>query len=142
MTRGTWQVCDWAAKVEATGNCQRLTKPRIAYPNLKTDTPQCPDGQLQCGDGECINRQLFCDTNPDCRDGSDEVACGVDEDPNGADICNPAACVLPDCWCSPGELDLSIILANFPVFRINQSHHKIIKVKTISLHFNSSKNLL
>jgi len=95
------QVCDWAAKVEATGNCQRLTKPRIAYPNLKTDTPQCPDGQLQCGDGECINRQLFCDTNPDCRDGSDEVACGVDEDPNGADICNPAACVLPDCWCSP-----------------------------------------
>ena len=56
VTRGTWQVCDWAAKVEATGNCQRLTKPRIAYPNLKTDTPQCPDGQLQCGDGECINK--------------------------------------------------------------------------------------
>ena len=128
MTRGTWQVCDWAAKVEATGNCQRLTKPRIAYPNLKTDTPQCPDGQLQCGDGECINRQLFCDTNPDCRDGSDEVACGVDEDPNGADICNPAACVLPDCWCSPGELGLversmvhNIKLANFPVFGIIKS---------------------
>ena len=61
------QVCDWAAKVEATGNCERLTKPRIAYPNLNTDSPVCPDGQLQCGDGECINRQLFCDTSPDCR---------------------------------------------------------------------------
>ena len=105
-------------------NCDRLTKPRIARPNLVTDEPVCPDGQLQCGDGECINQQLFCDTNPDCRDGSDEVACGVDEDPNGADICNPAACVLPDCWCSPGELGLverPIILAKYPVFGIIKS---------------------
>ena len=37
-------------------NCDRLTKPRIARPNLVTDEPVCPDGQLQCGDGECINK--------------------------------------------------------------------------------------
>ena len=45
-------------------NCDQLTKPRSVRPNLHTDEPVCPDGQLQCGDGECIDKLLFCDDKP------------------------------------------------------------------------------
>jgi len=104
------QVCDWANKVE---NCDKLTKPRIARPNFKTDEPVCQVGKLQCGDGECIDQILFCDKNIDCQDGSDEVACGVDEDPNAAPKCDLSQCVLPECFCSPdgtqvpGDLEIT-----------------------------------
>jgi len=91
------QTCDWKAKVD---NCDRLSKPRLAKPNLKTEEPVCPDGQLQCGDGQCIDQILFCNKELDCNDGSDENACSVKEDPNRAPVCNTAECQLPECYCS------------------------------------------
>jgi len=112
------QTCDWKAKVD---NCDRLSKPRLVKPNLSTEEPVCPDGQLQCGNGECIAKNLFCDKKPDCADGSDENACGVDEDPNKADICNQAACLLPDCYCSadgtvaPGVEGSKLELSQLPM---------------------------
>jgi len=92
------QVCDWATKVE---NCDKLTKPRLAKPNFNTAEPVCQQGFLQCADGECLSKSVFCDKQIDCKDGSDENACGVNEDPNGAPKCDLAQCNLPDCFCSP-----------------------------------------
>ena len=55
------QTCDWRSKVF---NCDTLSKPQIAKPNLYTIEPVCPDDQIQCGSGECILRSLFCDKTP------------------------------------------------------------------------------
>lgn len=43
---------------------------------LHTDEPLCQDGFLACGDGNCIERGLFCNGEKDCSDGSDENTCG------------------------------------------------------------------
>lgn len=45
-------------------------------PLLHTDEPLCQDGFLACGDGNCIERGLFCNGEKDCSDGSDENTCG------------------------------------------------------------------
>lgn len=42
---------------------------------MKTDEPICPEGKLSCGNGECIEKELFCNDKPDCKDESDENAC-------------------------------------------------------------------
>lgn len=50
-------------------------EPRKVLPILKTDEPICPEGKLSCGNGECIEKELFCNDKPDCKDESDENAC-------------------------------------------------------------------
>lgn len=42
---------------------------------MKTDEPICPEGKLACGSGDCIEKELFCNGKPDCKDESDENAC-------------------------------------------------------------------
>jgi len=111
------QTCDWSSKVK---NCDRLSKPRKVRPNFNTDTPVCPSGELQCGSGDCLPKEVFCDRNIDCPDGSDEVACSIEEDPNRAPVCNLAQCQLPECYCSadgtiaPGVGDGKLEVSNIP----------------------------
>lgn len=105
------QSCNWATEVT---NCDRKTQPRKARPLLNTDEPLCEKAdQLACGDQVCIDKQLFCDGNADCNDGSDENACDMNTDPNRAEPCKIDSCQLPDCFCSedgtsiPGGLEPS-----------------------------------
>lgn len=51
-------------------------EPRKTLPILKTDEPRCPEGKLMCGNEDCIEKDLFCNGKPDCKDESDENACG------------------------------------------------------------------
>ena len=37
--------------------------------NITAMCQVCPDGELQCGNGECIGFEFFCDKKPDCADG-------------------------------------------------------------------------
>jgi hypothetical protein len=104
------QTCDWKTNVK---NCDQVEKPRKVLPILKTDEPVCPEGKLSCGNGECVEKELFCNGKPDCKDESDENACTVDLDPNRAPECDPTQCALPDCFCSadgtriPGNIEPS-----------------------------------
>jgi len=101
------QTCDWKWAVK---NCDKLTKEKKTKPLLFTDEPICQDNYLACGDGNCIERGLFCNGAKDCNDGSDENACDIDTDPNRAPACDKDICQLPDCFCSedgtevPGDL--------------------------------------
>ena len=52
-----------------------FSEPRKVLPKFKTDEPVCPDGKLSCGNGECVDKELFCNGKPDCKDESDENAC-------------------------------------------------------------------
>ena len=45
-------------------------------PLLVTDEPLCSGTDLACGNGKCIDKELFCDGKPDCEDQSDENSCG------------------------------------------------------------------
>lgn len=67
------QTCDWK---DAVKNCKLKNKERKVKPLLITDEPLCQDGFLACGDGNCIERGLFCNGEKDCADGSDENSCG------------------------------------------------------------------
>lgn len=52
-----------------------VAEPRKVLPIFRTDEPVCPEGKLSCGNGECIDKELFCNGKPDCKDESDENAC-------------------------------------------------------------------
>ncbi len=49
------QTCDWKANVD---NCDKLSKPRNPKPDFATAEPVCPDGQLQCRSGECLDQVI------------------------------------------------------------------------------------
>ncbi|XP_076062911.1 chitin deacetylase 1-like isoform X2 [Oratosquilla oratoria] len=107
------QTCDWQEKVK---NCNRKEKERVARPLINTVEPLCQENQLACGDGQCIERHLFCDGTPNCSDGSDENVCDLQNDPNRAPKCNKEQCLLPDCFCfnDPWETPDNMAPENIP----------------------------
>ncbi|XP_013776701.1 uncharacterized protein LOC106461428 [Limulus polyphemus] len=91
------QTCNWRSEVN---NCDQVEKRKLATPLFATNEPICSGNQLACGNGDCMERELFCNGIPDCSDESDENAC-TEHDPNRAPPCDQSQCILPDCFCSP-----------------------------------------
>ncbi len=100
------QTCDWRNRVH---NCDEVARPELAKPNFKTDKPVCPHEHLQCGDGQCLAKSVFCDGNIDCHDGSDENACTLEEDPNASPECDLKKCKLPECFCTDRHDDEFVV---------------------------------
>jgi len=92
------QTCEWKGAVK---NCNVKSRPKLTLPLFNTKEPLCEPGYLACGDSVCLRKELFCNGEPDCTDGSDENLCGPRSDPNRADTCDINICKLPDCFCSP-----------------------------------------
>jgi len=94
-------------------NCAQYNKYRLPEPRWPIPEGQdsnCPGTDIECGTGECLPKELFCDSIPNCADGSDENICTPLRDPNRADLCDPRTCKFVDCFCSvdgtriPGDL--------------------------------------
>lgn len=49
--------------------------PLPVWPLEDGEQSQCPEGEIQCGSGECIPKELYCNFSPECADGSDENIC-------------------------------------------------------------------
>ncbi|XP_055932805.1 uncharacterized protein CG3556-like [Argiope bruennichi] len=73
----------------------------VLFASILSASPQCPEYDLPCEDGECIDGGLWCDSSEDCSDGSDEKCCKTssywNKDPNKCPSnyfkCNNGLCI-------------------------------------------------
>lgn len=47
------------------------------FPMVLSEPKVCQTNEFRCGDGQCISNELHCNGRYDCRDGSDEINCGM-----------------------------------------------------------------
>ncbi|XP_023375763.1 low-density lipoprotein receptor-like [Pteropus vampyrus] len=69
---------------------------------------RCPSGQVKCPQsGECVLAEWICDHDLDCRDGSDEKDCDLEELWCGSRqwSCASGDQCVPDLWCCDGQRD-------------------------------------
>jgi len=97
------QICQVRSKVDNCAQFEKEQKPKPVWPLPIDAVSKCPYGEIECGSGECLARELFCDAVPHCEDGSDENICNDPElDPNSAAKCDIRECKWEEgCFCSP-----------------------------------------
>lgn len=97
------QICQVRNKVENCAQYQKVQKAKPKWPLLVGANSNCPFGEIECGSGECMGKEFFCDGSPHCEDSSDEHICNDPElDPNAVEKCDMRKCKMEDgCFCSP-----------------------------------------
>jgi len=108
------QICQIRHHVDNCGIWEKASLPKPKWPLKNNEISNCPAGQIECGSGECLPKNLFCNgpQNLDCADGSDENICrNPATDPNAVSKCDTKTCVWEEgCFCSvdgtriPGDL--------------------------------------
>ena len=83
---------------------EELTTPTAAK---LLEQPACSQDRFACADGsKCIPRRWYCDSSPDCLDGSDEPSsCPAPTCPPGQFTCAASGKCIMEGWLCDGELD-------------------------------------
>ncbi|CAL1527036.1 unnamed protein product [Lymnaea stagnalis] len=84
----------------------------------------CGPNEFQCGDGQCVSLDWFCDTDRDCADGADEAHCPTDCTGEHQFRCNNGRCVTREFICD-GDNDCGDMSDEVDCHKLNCAEEEV-----------------